>query len=120
MLNFRNELDTIKEQKTSTPNKYEKSVNNILKMILEYYKARTASELRAAREIVFGTNSKNEVTGKMYDMSGNCDRDISIIEACDSKEDAERVIALLEEEFKSEGFFTFEGRDGIFTVIIVV
>lgn len=124
MLNFRDELNAIKHTKADTQDKYEKAVENILKLILEYYRARTEAELCEAKEIIFGSNSENEVTGKMYDMAEIWDRDLSIVEPCDSKEDAEKVLMLLEEKFKQEEFLTMPAstyeKSRVFSVIIAM
>ena len=122
-MNFREELNKIKEEKQTVKSGYEKAITNILNQILAYFREKDENELSDATEIFFGKDAHNRVYGRVY-ICDQLDRTANFVVSTESKEEALLVLTLLEQKYKDEKFVLLPGisvsRDGCFSVIIKV
>jgi len=120
MLNFREELDKVRQKRRNTSIN---SVESILKQVISYYECQDVSEIFDTREINFCIDEANNIIGKIYDMDEEFPSDFSIALKFKSREEAKKVLFDLERKFKSEGYRIMWGksaaRDGQFSVLIV-
>ena len=120
MLNFREELDKVRQKRmgTSTNN-----VESILKQLISYYECQNVSEIFDTKEINFRFDGMNTIIGKIYDMDEEFPSDFSIALRFKSSEEAQKALLDLESRFKSEGYRIMFGKsaqkDDQFSVLIV-
>lgn len=120
MLNFREELDKVRQKRmgTSTNN-----VESLLKQVISYYEYQNVSEIFDTKEINFRIDDWNNIIGKIYDMDEEFPSDFSIVLKFKSREEAKKVLLDLEYKFKSEGHRIMFGKsaekDAQFSVLIV-
>lgn len=123
MMNFREELNKIINEKKTVKSSYEKGMTNICIQVLEYFWEKDESELSESTEILFGVDSQNRVYGRVYKCE-ELDRTANFLVQADSKAEAMMLLVFLEQKFKNEKFHllheTSASRDGCFSVVIKV
>lgn len=120
MMNFRYELNKIREEKVNP------SINKeeiILRQVISYYEHQDATEVMEAKEINFCIDAQNNIIGRIYDMDEEVARDFSVAQSFASREEAEKVLWNLEYKFRLQDYKIMYGKsaakDGQFSVLIV-
>ena len=120
MLNFREELDKVRQKRRNTSTN---SVESLLKQLISYYENQDVSEIFDTREINFRFDGIDTIIGKIYDMDEEFPSDFTIALKFKSSEEAQKTLWDIECKFKSEGFRIMWGKsakkDDQFSVLIV-
>ena len=120
-MNFRKELTKIREEKEKLKAGYEKSMNEILNQVLEYFRKDKGTDFPEQKEILFATDTQHRVFGRVYE-GKKIEKAPDFLLETTTKEEAFMVLLFLEQKFQKEGFEllseTCVARDGCFSVII--
>ena len=120
-MNFRKELTKIREEKKKLKAGYEKSMNEILNQVLEYFRKNKETDFPEKTEILFAVDAQHRVFGRVYE-GKKIDKAPEFLLETKTREEALMVLIFLEDKFKSEGFEllneTCVARDNCFSVII--
>lgn len=126
MLNFREELAKKRQRVTyqnNEPKQCEEHVENILKLILQYYENSVSVSSTEAKEINFHINDKNNIIVKIIDLDDEDGTyDYSISYNLKSRKEAKNVLSLLNYKFRTEAYRIMYGKsvekDEEFSVLI--
>ena len=120
-MNFRKELTKIREEKKKLKAGYEKSMNEILNQVLQFFRTSKETDFPEETEILFAADIQHRVFGRVYEEK-KIEKSPDFLLDTKTKEEAFMVLLFLEDKFKSEGFEllneTNVARDGCFSVII--